>query len=274
MPELPEVETVKRTLAKYLIGQKIIQVSVYQETVIKIPDVNEFKNEIINKTITDIDRRGKYLIFGLSEGYKMVIHLRMTGQLVYGEKTMPVKKHTHVIFELSDGRELRFTDQRRFGRIWLVPEDELLGVSGLCTLGPEPLRDDFCWEAFQSQLSKRQTRIKALLLDQSFIAGIGKIYADEILYRSQIHPERKAASLSKDEAARLFSEVQSTLKEAIAHRGTTFSDYVDGRGEKGTYQNYLNVYQQLGKKCPRCGADIERVKVGSRSAYYCPGCQK
>jgi len=274
MPELPEVETVKRTLAEYLTGEKITGIIINQEAVINTPEVNEFKKRIIDKTITGIERRGKYLILSLSPGYKMVVHLRMTGQLIYGEKTMPVKKHTHVIFSLSNGQELRFTDQRRFGRIWLVPEGELSRVSGLCTLGPEPLCDDFCLEDFITQLSKRKTRIKPLLLDQNFIAGIGNIYADEILYRSQIHPERRAQSLSKEEATRLFWEVRHTLEEGIAHRGTTFSDYVDGRGEKGTHQNYLNVYQQLGKKCRRCGNLIERIRVGSRSAYHCPGCQK
>ncbi|MGI6684662.1 MAG: DNA-formamidopyrimidine glycosylase [Bacillota bacterium] len=274
MPELPEVETVKRTLTKFLVGQQIKEVTLKHESVIKTPDVDEFEKTVIGKTITGIDRRGKYLIFSLSEGFKMVIHLRMTGQLVYGEKTMPLKKHTHVIFRLDNGNELRFTDQRRFGRIWLVPEEELLKISGLCTLGPEPLSEDFCQEVFLKQLAKRKTRIKPLLLNQNFIAGIGNIYADEILFRSQIHPERTAESLSREEGIQLFSEVRETLKEAILHRGTTFSDYVDGRGEKGMHQNHLNVYQQVGKKCKRCGSLIERIKVGSRSAYYCPGCQQ
>jgi len=274
MPELPEVETVKRTLAEYLPGLKIKEVTVNQETVINIPDAETFKKELTGTTFTGIDRRGKYLIFSLSWGWKMVVHLRMTGRLVYGESSLPLAKHTHVIFHLSNGYELRFTDQRRFGRIWLVPEGELLRVSGLCTLGPEPLGDEFCREIFLEQLAKRKTRIKPLLLDQNFIAGIGNIYADEILFRSRIHPERTAESLSREEADRLFTEVRKTLEEGVAHRGTTFSDYVDGRGEKGSHQNYLNVYQQQGKKCPRCGAIIERIKVGSRSAYHCPGCQK
>lgn len=204
----------------------------------------------------------------------MVIHLRMTGQLIYAEKDLPLKKHTHVIFELDNDQELRFTDQRRFGRIWLVRDEELLDISGLSSLGPEPLSEEFCLEDLAEKLARRKTRIKALLLDQRCIAGIGNIYADEILFRSQIHPERTADSLSDEEKSRLFSEVRNTLREAVEHRGTTFSDYVDGRGEKGSHQNYLKVYQQVGKKCSRCGAIIERVKVGSRSAYHCSGCQK
>lgn len=274
MPELPEVETVKRTLAEHLIGLRIKEIRVNHEIVIKIPDIDEFKKKIIDKIITGIDRRGKYLIFSLSQGLKMIVHLRMTGQLVYVEKSIPMKKHTHVIFGLDNDKELRFTDQRRFGRIWLVGDQELPSVSGLCSLGPEPLGDAFCLEDFQHQLAHRKTRIKSLLLDQRCIAGIGNIYADEILFRSQIHPERAADSLSDQETLRLFEEVGNTLREAVEHRGTTFSDYVDGRGEKGAHQNYLNVYQQVGKKCPRCGVIIERVKVGSRSAYHCPGCQQ
>ncbi|MEL7563840.1 MAG: bifunctional DNA-formamidopyrimidine glycosylase/DNA-(apurinic or apyrimidinic site) lyase [Dehalobacterium sp.] len=274
MPELPEVETVKQTLSEHLIGLAIKEVWVNHETVIKTPGVTEFKKTIIDKIITCIERRGKYLIFSLSQGLKMIIHLRMTGQLVYVEKSIPMKKHTHVVFGFGNDKELRFTDQRRFGRIWLVGDNDLSGISGLSSLGPEPLDDIFCLDDFRNQLAHRKTRIKPLLLDQTFIAGIGNIYADEILFRSQIHPERSAQSLSEDEILRLFEEIRNTLREAVVHRGTTFSDYVDGRGEKGSHQNYLNVYQQIGEKCPRCGTIIERVKVGSRSAYHCPGCQK
>ncbi len=274
MPELPEVETVKRTLAEHIMGCIIEKVFINQETVIKTPAINDFRKEIVGKTFTGIDRRGKYLIFTLTPGYKMIVHLRMTGQLVYEEEKRALKKHTHVIFFLHNGKELRFTDQRRFGCIWLVPDEELGGISGLCSLGPEPLGEDFLFEEFQKQVIRRKTRIKPMLLDQRFIAGIGNIYADEILYRSGIHPERRGESFTAEELVRLFKEIRHTLEEAVEHRGTTFSDYVDGHGEKGSYQNYLNVYQQTGKKCPRCGTLIERVKVGSRSAYHCPGCQK
>lgn len=274
MPELPEVETVKRSLAEHLMGQRIQDVLVNQEIVIKTPGIDEFKEKIIGKTITGMDRRGKYLIIGLSQGWKMIVHLRMTGQLVYVEKNSPLRKHTHVVFGLENERELRFTDQRRFGRIWLVEDDRLSGVSGLCSLGPEPLEDAFCREGLEEQLSRRKTKIKSFLLDQKYIAGIGNIYADEILYRSGIHPERTADSLVREEITCLYQAVRNTLGEAVEHRGTSFSDYVDGRGEKGSHQNHLHVYQQVGKKCPRCGALIGRLKVGSRSAYHCPGCQK
>lgn len=274
MPELPEVETVRKTLAENLIGLTIKEIGINHESVIKTPCTIEFKKLISGKTIISMERRGKYLIFGLSEGLNMIIHLRMTGQLVYEEKSIPMKKHTHVFFGFDNNKELRFTDQRRFGRIWLVSDQELPGVSGLCSLGPEPLGEDFLPENFKEKLSKRKTRIKSLLLDQTFIAGIGNIYADEILFRSHIHPERTAQSLQEEEMGCLFEEVKNTLSEAVEHRGTTFSDYVDGKGEKGSHQNYLNVYQQKGEKCPRCGTIIEKIKVGSRSAYHCPGCQK
>ncbi|ATW23780.1 DNA-formamidopyrimidine glycosylase [Candidatus Formimonas warabiya] len=274
MPELPEVETVKRTLAEHILGLTVTGITLNQEIVIKTPGIQEFREKITGQSFRNIDRRGKYLIFALSQGSKMVVHLRMTGQLVYCEQDHPLKKHTHVIFSLDNGRELRFVDQRRFGRIWLVPEKEIDQISGLCSLGPEPLGEEFTLENLKENLAGKKSRIKLFLLDQSMIAGIGNIYADEILYRCGIHPERTAGSLCHEEMTRLFEEIRSTLGEAVEHRGTTFSDYVDGRGDKGAHQHFLNVYQQVGKKCPRCGTAVERVKVGSRSAYHCPGCQK
>jgi len=274
MPELPEVETVKRTLAPLIIGRTITGVAVYQPVVVKKPGIEKFKEEVPGETFQNIRRRGKYLILHLTGQKVLVIHLRMTGQLVYQEQSQALKKHTHLIFHLDNGWEMRFVDQRRFGCVWMVSEDEIETISGLCALGPEPLLPDFDLAYLAQSLVGRKAKIKQVLLDQRIIAGIGNIYADEILFRSGIHPERTACSLTEREIDRLFDAIKTTLAEAVEKRGTTFSDYVDGRGEKGSFQHHLNVYQQVGKECPRCKTAIIRSKVGSRSAYYCPGCQK
>ncbi|MCR6546289.1 DNA-formamidopyrimidine glycosylase [Dehalobacterium formicoaceticum] len=274
MPELPEVETVRRSLEERLLGLQIKKITINHHSVIAAPEVPAFQENLLEQTFLQVGRRGKYLIFDLTSNWKMVVHLRMTGRLVYGDAGMPLLKHTHVIFSLDNGAELRFTDPRRFGRIWLVPAQDIALISGLSTLGPEPLGGEFSPEVFQEQLHRRKTKIKSLLLDQRFIAGIGNIYADEILFRSCIHPERSADSLSDEEIKCLFQSVIDILQEAVEHRGTSFSDYVDGLGAKGTHQNYVKVYQRAGNNCLRCGGVIERMKIGSRSAYYCPQCQK
>lgn len=274
MPELPEVETVKRTLSEFIIGRSIMVLTVHKASVIKIPEAEEFASLVTGRTFDSVERRGKYLLLNLSGGYLMVVHLRMTGRLVYIKAEEPVKKHTHVIFHLDNGYELRFTDQRRFGCIWVVAKEERAKISGLCSLGPEPLGVEFTRVLLGEALRGRQTKIKAFLLNQKMIAGIGNIYADEILFASGIHPERRAGSLNEEEIDRLYTAIRDILSTAVQHRGTSFSDYVDGRGEKGSHQFHLRVYQQAGKDCPRCGSKIIRTKVGSRSSYHCPECQK
>lgn len=274
MPELPEVETVKRSLSEHIIGRSITGVTVHQDTVIKTPDSCDFVSRITGQSFSYINRRGKYLLFGLSRGSILVAHLRMTGRLVYAPEDEPVLKHTHVIFHLDNSFQLRFTDQRRFGCLWLVSGKGIECISGLCSLGPEPLGPEFTRHALAELLKGRKTKMKALLLDQRLIAGIGNIYADEILFHSGIHPERAASSLTGIEIDRLWEAARQVLDEAVQHRGTSFSDYVDGRGEKGTHQNHLKVYQREGSPCARCGSEIQRIKVGSRSSYYCSGCQK
>lgn len=274
MPELPEVETVKRTLTEQIVGRTVTGITIIQPSVIRCPAPAGFTQSIIGKKVQGIRRRGKYLILNLSDDYTMVVHLRMTGQFTVAERETPIKKHTHVIFDLDDGRHLRFWDQRRFGCIWLVTKGALDRIGGLMTLGPEPLEEGFTIDILTKAVSNRQARIKGILLDQHVVAGIGNIYADEILYNSAIHPERTGASLTMDEIARLFTSIKYILAQGVEHRGTSFSDYVDGRGQKGSHQNYLKVYQQVGKICERCQAKIERIKQGGRSAYHCPGCQK
>ncbi len=274
MPELPEVETVKKTLEKKLAGLTITGVEIMMPKVIREPEPRQFANLVTGKKITKLGRRGKYLLIYLSEFSVLVIHLRMTGRLVYTRPEDPPPRHTHVVFHLSDGCQLRFADMRQFGRILLTDTRRLDQVKGLKDLGPEPLGPEFTREFLRKELKRKRVRLKSLLLDQTFVAGLGNIYADEALYRSRLHPERIAQSLSPREIASLYRSIIEVLEEAILNRGTSMRDYVDGDGRAGNYQKLLRVYNREGQQCFRCGSNIARIKVGGRSSYYCPSCQK
>lgn len=275
MPELPEVETVVRSLEQHLAGLTITAVDLIKPEVIRSPRPGEFAELIVGKQfLKKLGRRGKYLLLHLSGGFTLVVHLRMTGRLIYCTGEAEIEKHTHVIFHLNNGKELRFTDVRRFGRLNLVPTNQVLELSGLKDMGPEPLDKEFTREFLKKELRRRRTRIKALLLDQCFVAGLGNIYVDEALYRAKIHPERLAPELSPREAACLHKAIVEVISEGIKHRGTSFRDYVDGEGRSGTYQNHLKVYNREHLPCSHCGTAIGRIKVAGRSSYYCPSCQK
>jgi formamidopyrimidine-DNA glycosylase len=198
----------------------------------------------------------------------------MTGRLVYTAPGEPLSKHTHVIFSLSDGHELRFIDMRQFGRLQLTPVQQLNQVKGLKDLGPEPLEQQFSRDYLRRELKRKRVRIKSLLLDQTFIAGLGNIYADEALHRAHLNPKRMANSLSPREVANLYHSIVEVLQEGIENRGTSFRDYVDGDGRKGNYQESLRVYNREGCPCPHCGTAIARIKLGGRSSYFCPACQR
>ncbi|NPV74285.1 MAG: DNA-formamidopyrimidine glycosylase [Pelotomaculum sp.] len=274
MPELPEVETVRRTLQAKLPGLKITGVEVLLPKVIRSPDLSEFKEKIADRKILNVGRRGKYLLINLSGGYTLAVHLRMTGRLVYCAGDAPPARHTHVIFNLSNGCQLHFADMRQFGRIWLVPTDALDSLKGIKELGVEPLEELFTREFLKKELRRRHARIKPLLLDQTFIAGLGNIYTDEALHRARINPERLATTLTPREITRLYHAIRDVLQEGIENRGTTVRDFIDGNGQAGNYQEFLQVYNREGKPCPRCGDKIAKKKVGGRSSYYCPTCQK
>jgi formamidopyrimidine-DNA glycosylase len=274
MPELPEVETVRRTLQPKLTGLTITCVHLCLPKIIRTPGPEEFKKIITNKKILRVDRRGKYLLLGLSGGYTLAVHLRMTGRLVYAAGDVPPTKHTHIILQLDNGHKLIFTDMRQFGGMWLVPTAALDSLSGYKDLGVEPLDECFTRDFFRKELCRRRTRIKSLLLNQTFIAGLGNIYADEVLHRAGINPERQAETLRPREIKRLHQAIIDVLMEAIDNRGTTVRDYIDGNGLAGSYQELLRVYQREGKPCLHCGQVITRKKVGGRSSYYCPACQK
>ncbi|PKM45492.1 MAG: formamidopyrimidine-DNA glycosylase [Firmicutes bacterium HGW-Firmicutes-8] len=274
MPELPEVETIRRSLEQNIKGKTFMGAEVFLEKMVKGVSPLELNSELKGREITRIDRRGKYLIIHLTGGIAMVIHLRMTGQLLYCSPEQEKVRHTHIIFKLSDMCQLRFADQRQFGKISLVSVRELDNFPGLKGLGVEPLGETFSREFFKKELRNRRTKIKPLLLDQTFIAGIGNIYADEALFRAMINPERIASSLTPREASRLYLAIRTVLQEGIENKGTSIKDYVDGDGNKGSNQGNLRVYGREGEPCVKCGKEIKRKSIGGRSSHFCPKCQK
>lgn len=273
MPELPEVETICRSLTEHLIGQTIQQIQVYWPFAVTGWADMSFVEIASGKKIIAIDRRGKYLLIHLQQGWTLIVHLRMTGRLNYYPAAMNPMKHTHVVFCFDQG-ELHYHDTRKFGRLQAVPTDEALNTGALARMGPEPLSEDFRFEIFTAALQKKKVKIKTALLDQSLIAGIGNIYADEVLFTAGIFPERQAASLSETEIQKLFTAIRTVLQAGIIARGTSFRDYRDANGEKGDFQNQVQVYGRTGLSCRRCGKTLEKLRINGRTTVYCRVCQK
>lgn len=274
MPELPEVETIRKTLALQTIGKEIETVEVYWSRIIQKPDDPEvFCTKLKNQQIHEIGRRGKFLIFYL-DNFALVSHLRMEGKYEYG----PVEerdKHTHVRFFFTDGQELRYKDVRKFGTMHLFPKGEEQKVLPLSQLGPEPYRDSsFTPSYLETVCQKTRRHIKTVLLDQKVIAGLGNIYVDEALYHARIRPDRMAASLSKDELQLLHEKIVMTIETAVQKGGSTIRSYVNGKGEKGQFQLELAVYGRKGQPCYECGEEIIRTVVANRGTHYCPVCQR
>jgi formamidopyrimidine-DNA glycosylase len=270
MPELPEVETIVRGLREPLVGRQFTGVRVGWENLVAKCSVEEFGQGLTGQRVLGVKRRGKYLVFALSGGGSLIIHLRMTGRLQIKSSSDELEKHDHLIFELDDGRELRFNNVRKLGRVYLVDdEDEIVG-----RLGPEPLDDDFTPADFTALLSARRGKIKPLLLNQRFVAGIGNIYADEALFAARVHPERKADTLTAEEIECLYGAIRRVLRQGIENSGTTLRAYRDADGREGRNQEYLEVSRRAGQPCPRCGTSIERTVVGGRGTYFCPECQR
>jgi len=266
MPELPEVETIKRELEKAVLGKKITEVCVHHPKVIRQPSVEKFKRGLNGVTIKKILRKAKVLILELSNEKSLVIHLKMTGQLIYPGDG----RNSRVSFRLSNGKTLDFNDQRLFAELRLM--DDWRSLKFIQGLGPEPF--DITLEQFQEMLAKKKTKIKPLLMDQGFICGIGNLYAAEMLFRSRIHPQRPASSLSEKEKAKLFQEIKDTLVEAIEHKGSSVDQYVQLSGQPGNYVQYHKVYDREGKLCLVCKAAVRRIALGGRGTYFCPKCQK
>lgn len=274
MPELPEVETIRRTLENLVIGKTIERVQVDWPNIIREPaDPLAFRMMVEGQTIRQIRRKGKFLLFYLDE-LTLVSHLRMEGKYVLQRKGEPVDKHTHVVFAFSDDTELRYRDVRKFGTMHLVPTGLEFDRPPLSKLGPEPFDKEFTVGYFTKALAKTSRKIKAVLLDQTVVSGLGNIYVDEALFRAKIHPERLARSLTKGEIARLRKEIIKTLSEAVEKGGSTIRTYMNSQGQIGMFQLELKVYGQEGKPCQRCGIQIEKIKVGGRGTHFCPKCQK
>jgi formamidopyrimidine-DNA glycosylase len=272
MPELPEVETVARGLRATIINQTISGVDLHKTDRI-YPGKSKFVSLLTGARFEHIRRRGKNILIDLSNGYTLWVHLKMTGHFYYQPTTDPIAKHDHVVFHLADNsHNLRFNDYRRFGRIRIYPTTEIMAQKGLAELGPEPL--EITVDEFVERIKRRSRMIKPALLDQTFLAGLGNIYADESLFRNRIHPRRLTDSLSRKKMAALHGTIQELLSMAIRLMGTSVDTFSGLNGRPGRFQKYLLAYGREGEPCPRCERAIRREKIGSRSAHYCPACQR
>jgi len=274
MPELPEVETVKRTLNSLIVGKQIERVHVSLPRIIRRPDDPAlFASMLAGHTFERIERRGKFLRL-LLDGLVLVSHLRMEGRYGVYHSDEPVEKHTHVIFQFTDGTELRYKDVRQFGTMHLFLPGEEFANPPLNKLGLEPLDESFTVESLRSALGRRKGKIKPLLLNQLYIVGIGNIYADEALYAARIHPERSPESLTSQEWRRLHEAIVNVLSESVKLGGSSIKSYVNGQGEMGMFQQQLSAYGREGQPCQRCGKELRKITVGGRGTHFCPNCQR
>lgn len=272
MPELPEVETVRRTLYDKVVGRTVEWVEIITPRQIWYPDADTFRAEVEGARFSEIDRRGKYLLFRLGP-LTLVGHLRMSGHLFVCDPERLRDKHTHIIFHLDNGTELRYEDQRKFGGFHLLGPQGEGTPPGLAGLGPEPLSDEFTPAVLGRGLRGRKAPVKALLLNQAIVAGLGNIYVDEALFCAAVHPARLGESLTPGEVDRLYGCIRTVLGRAVAKRGTTFSLYFDGEGQEGDMYDELQVFDRTGQPCPRCGTPIIKLAVAQRGTHVCPACQ-
>lgn len=287
MPELPEVETVRTGLERLIVGRVIAAVS--HDTPKSFPNAIEEVNQfLVGATIVAVRRRAKVLLIDLSSEYTLVTHLKMTGQLVYrGEQNFGAghpndslvgelpDKSTRVVLSFSEGSHLFFNDQRKFGWMKLYPTVEVPNIDFMQRVGPEPLDTDFTPADFAQRFERRKrTNIKAALLDQTVVAGVGNIYADEALWGAKIHPQTLVSELSEQRFKTLFKELQYVLRLSIEKGGSTDRNYVNAEGKKGSYIDFARVFRREGLPCPRCGTTIEKTRVAGRGTHLCPHCQK
>ncbi|MCY3780831.1 MAG: DNA-formamidopyrimidine glycosylase [Chloroflexi bacterium] len=270
MPELPEVETVVRGLREPLIGRRILSMWQDWAPTIHSPSLQEFAARIAGQTVERIRRRGKYILVELDHD-TLVIHLKMSGRLYVAEAGVEheADRWVHVRLDLDNGQQLRFSDLRKFGRVYLT--DDVAGL--LAHLGPEPLSDDFTLEHFRASMYRRKRAIKALLLDQELVAGIGNIYADEALFRAGIHPATGVDKLSDEETERLHETIRAALIAGIEHEGASINWYRKADGQKGESQDHFFVYGRTGLPCRQCGTTINKIRLAQRGTHFCPDCQ-
>jgi len=294
VPELPEVETIVADLRPHLVGRTIVRCELAFPTIVRHPEPEQFIDAVTGMRIESVDRRGKYILIRLNGhahpapappappappphewgGVLLVVHLGMTGQLRLVDPITPLEKHTHAVFSLDDGHHLRYRDPRRFGRLLLGTEDALLAAKKMPRLGPEPIDPSFAAEELYRRLKKRRAPLKAVLLDQGAIAGVGNIYADESLYRARLRPTRIASTVSRKSAQRLHDSLRESLVTAIANRGSSVDTYRDAWGETGSQQEQLLVYGRAGEPCFSCGRPLSAVRIAGRTTVFCRRCQR
>lgn len=273
MPELPEVETIRRRLEPLLSGRKVVRAEIGDPRLTRPVAPEELATALIGQEIAALRRRGKYLLVRLEGGLTLVIHLRMTGSLRHRRAGAEQVAHERALLMLDDGSELAYRDVRRFGTWQLLAPDELEEYLD-ARVGPEPLAPEFTPELLRQRLAGRRTALKAALLDQRILAGLGNIYVDEALWRAKLHPARRAGSLGKQALARLHGAIRVTLEIGIARQGATLRDYALPNGEVGSMQSEFRVYGREGEPCERCGTRIAKTRIAGRGTWFCPRCQR
>jgi len=274
MPELPEVETVRRILEPQLAGRRVETVEIRNPQIIAYPDAEQFAELLHDQTISAMSRRGKFLTIHFSGGDRLCLHLRMTGQLLVVTADVPVEKHTHLLLSLSDGSQLRYIDVRRFGRFWYFRRGEADNITGQSKLGPEPSDPAVTAAYLQEKLGGRKKAVKEALLDQTVVAGIGNIYADEILFTAGIYPGTKCAALADHDWERLAEKIPEIISWGIGANQMTPEEYLAGKGQDYRNISGLRAYGRAGQACTICGCTMEKVTVGGRTSCFCPNCQR
>ena len=274
MPELPEVETVKEALNQTVKGQTIKEIELRYEPMIKNMSADEFKEKLINQTIQEVSRRGKYLVFHFDD-YQLLSHLRMEGKYFYVDSDFELNPHVHVIFKLENGKRLLYQDTRKFGTYHLYDKAiDLETTAPFQVLGLEPFATEFTPSYVKEKIQNKKKPIKSLLLDQTVVCGLGNIYVDEVLYRARLHPLTSSSELTDKDIANVVKYTVEVLARAIELGGTTIRTFRSSHGVSGTFQNELLVHQRKGENCYECHTPIEKIKVGGRGTYFCPTCQK
>ena len=272
MPELPEVETVRRGLEKLILGKKISNIEIRYPKMIKT-DLNQFQKELPGQVIQSMGRRGKYLLFNLRDKV-LISHLRMEGKYFYYPDQVPERKHAHVLIHFEDGGTLVYEDVRKFGTMELLAPELLEAYFISKKLGPEPTEQDFDLGRFKLALKRSKKPIKSHLLDQTLVVGLGNIYVDEVLWRAKVHPARISQGLTAQEAKKVHDETINVSGQAVEKGGSTIRTYTNAFGEDGTMQEFHQVYDKTGQACSRCGSIIEKIQLGGRGTHFCPECQR
>ncbi len=272
MPEMPEVETVRRGLVSQIKGCKITSVEIRYQNLIT-GDVSQFIDIVTGTTIEDIGRLAKFLLIHLDNGYTIISHLRMEGKYRVSSDPAMIDKHSHAIFTLDNGQKLIYNDVRKFGRMQLWRTADLAENKSIAKLGPEPLSDEFTFDNLKPRIMRHRKDIKTVLLDQSVMSGLGNIYVDEVLWNAMIHPETPANHMSDEDIKNIMKYSDEEMRMGIAEGGSTVRSYLDSTGHSGHMQDFLHAYGKEGTPCARCGTNIEKIKVGGRGTHFCPHCQ-